>query len=160
MAKWRITRSCGHEEVHNLSGPQRDRDRKEEWLKTGLCSDCYKARIEEERSRAAKEAAIAAKQSGLPPLVGSEKQIRWAEQIRAALLLERDHNAEWVRARARDVGKPGGPPSQESSDQMLRILARIEGETKSSWWIDQRNSLNLAMIVRQIILLERQGSIR
>lgn len=81
--------SCG--EWVRVTGINRaDADRKAQWSEaTGkLCYECYSkikaAAIEEER-RAALEAALAVKaEAGLPEMVGSEKQIAWAETIRAA----------------------------------------------------------------------------
>ncbi len=44
MAKYGVTYSCGHEGQVQLYGPQKERDRKLEWMaRDGLCPECYKS---------------------------------------------------------------------------------------------------------------------
>ena len=164
MARQTVLHNCGHEQEHELVGNRSYRDRKAEWLQTTLCSDCYKAEVEAERSRLATEAATAAQQSGLPPLVGTEKQVRWAEQIRADLLLGPEQNAEQVRSREREVQARGrSPESVAASEQVLRMLGQVEAETSAGWWIDRRGE-PLIMILRRLAVLawerEKKGAPR
>lgn len=86
MAKYTIDHSCGHEQTHDLIGRHKDRDRKIAWLETTLCADCYRAKIEREREEQAQKAAQDAQEVGLPDLTGTEKQIRWALQLRSEFL--------------------------------------------------------------------------
>ena len=41
MAKYTVTRNCGHTEQVELYGKMSDRDRKIEWMEKGECRDCY-----------------------------------------------------------------------------------------------------------------------
>ena len=80
MAQYSVTFSCGHTETMHLFGKEKARYSRIEYLeKHGLCSACYAARRAEER--AALLAATAA-----PPLTGAERQIKWAEDIRARFI--------------------------------------------------------------------------
>jgi hypothetical protein len=84
--KYEVTYSCGHTDTVQLYGPNKDRERKLEWLKDRLCPACYKKLQEAQREAKVKEAIAEAKESGLPELVGSEKQVSWALEIRHNML--------------------------------------------------------------------------
>ena len=80
MAQYSVTFSCGHTETIHLYGKEKERYRRIEYFEEhGICSACYAARRAEER--AALLAAAAA-----PALTGTEKQIKWAEDIRARFI--------------------------------------------------------------------------
>jgi hypothetical protein len=51
-----------------------------------LCHDCWTLQRDEERAASAQQAAETAAQAGLPVLQGTEKQIAWAETIRANVM--------------------------------------------------------------------------
>jgi hypothetical protein len=74
MAKYYITHSCGHEATHDLLDPINGRESRAAWLEKQPCMDC---------KRAAENAAAKEANAGLPALEGNEKQIAWAESIRA-----------------------------------------------------------------------------
>jgi hypothetical protein len=119
--------SCGHEETHQLYGPYKDRDRKAEWLASNLCEDCKQTA----RDKANQEAAEANSGNGLPELTGSEKQVNWAESIRAEKLADYDALIEQMD------NAPDG--QSEQADDARRILKDIRNETSAGWWIDERN---------------------
>lgn len=76
MALYRITHTCGHTVDHNLTGPTSSRDWQVNKMQNEDCKDCKLA--------AANQKAAATNQaSGLPALEGSEKQVAWAESLRA-----------------------------------------------------------------------------
>ena len=72
MAKYTIPHSCGHSETVQLYGKHTDRSRYMDNAERRQCRDCYNA------SLVAKTADM-----GLPALTGSDKQVAWAETIRA-----------------------------------------------------------------------------
>lgn len=76
MAKYTVTHTCGHEVEYQLYGKHTERDRKIEWLSGQECPECRRKAEEE----AAKEATAGIE---LPELEGSEKQVKWANVIRA-----------------------------------------------------------------------------
>jgi hypothetical protein len=52
MAKYNVTFSCGHTETKELFGKHTDRERKIKWFEEeGLCSECYKKHMQEEREK-------------------------------------------------------------------------------------------------------------
>lgn len=120
MAKYDVTRACGHVEVVNLVGPGRNR----EWLLNAearkLCADCYKAELERQNAEAAEKAEA----MGLPALTGTEKQIAWAETLRLEIL---DAATDFVREHEAD------------DPRALELIEHISGMTHASWWIDHRD---------------------
>lgn len=126
--KYTVTYSCGHSGTVELFGPERDRERKLEWYQEhAVCPECYARQQTEER------AAIES-QYDLPALTGSDKQIAWAEKIRAGFLAERGQ-AETVKS------NPNLP--QDVFDryygQMQEFFGEFFGESSASAWIDRRN---------------------
>ena len=89
MSKHTITHSCGHTHEYQLYGKSDERTRKIKWLETQECPACQKAAEAAEAAKKAEEEAAAAKineELNLPVLSGSEKQIAWANCIRARLI--------------------------------------------------------------------------
>lgn len=87
MAWQEVTFRCGCDGHVQVYGPTKDRARKAEWIAEKKdCDECYAARVEEERADAMAAAKAQAAEWELPDLQGSEKQIAWAERLRAAVL--------------------------------------------------------------------------
>jgi len=136
MAKYQITRSCGHTETVNICGPGKDRDRKAEYESGKLCYECYQAKQRAERDAAAAQAAETAAETGLPELTGSEKQIKWALQIRAEKLAEIDgYRAQLANA-----------PSDADRQTAEGIMNWIAAQAAAAWWIDNRDLSGRQMI--------------
>lgn len=112
MASYWITHSCGHEARHQILGPQKQREWRVESLESELCSDCYRARLDEKN----RGAAEANKKDELPPLRGTAPQILWAEGIRREKI-DAAIEAEW------------------SSEVVEKLCA----EDRAYWWIDNRS---------------------
>jgi hypothetical protein len=87
MAHYDVHYSCGHTADIQLFGPNRERQRRLEWLESqGLCPGCFrdkKARENAEQNAAAESWSA---QEGLPVLDGTQKQCAWAETIRQKAL--------------------------------------------------------------------------
>jgi len=129
MAKWSIDRACGHTEVVQLYGPSRDRQRKAAWLAEQPCSSCRAAERKARHEAEAREAKIAAEQEGRPKLVGSEKQIAWAESIRHKVWQQLEQLATIARATDHPKAKVA-----------LAAIEAIKAERAAAWWIDRRES--------------------
>ena len=71
-----ITFSCGHTRPVSITGKSDEKQRKIEWLETQKCWECQCA----DKAQKAKEIS---NMYSLPELVGSEKQITWAEHLRS-----------------------------------------------------------------------------
>ena len=128
MAKGSVTLTCsecGCEFVKTkFCVNRKEADGWEAWMASHgpwLCPGCYKehARAEERRKN---DEAISATGATLPPLTGTEKQVAWAEDIRAQAI------ARVVRNLKDGVDKPA-------------IVADLcAGKTEAKWWIDTRYS--------------------
>ncbi len=160
MAQYTVTYSCGHSDTVQLYGPTKDRERKIAWFeKSGRCASCYRAlkaaeRVEQEKANEAENIASADANlvAGLPALTGSEKQIAWAETIRAKAL-----------AAPLNAPRTAKPATQDKADQLgITIEAltailqgiqdagaaarnRLETESSAKWWIENRNTVDSAV---------------
>jgi hypothetical protein len=126
MAKWEITRSCGHVETVQIGGKVAARDEVAEYEATKSCYACYKAEQDEKRAAANAKAAAENKETGLPTLTGSEKQIAWAESIRSAA--------------AKEIGELVATAKPEMAAVVNQAAEGILSATESKWWIDHRTS--------------------
>ena len=86
MAKYGVTAGCGHESTVELYGPEKERQRRLEWMRspTGMCNTCYtehKRREEAVRKEAEldKEAAALARTLTPDKLDAARKTLRQAE---------------------------------------------------------------------------------
>lgn len=169
MAKVSIEHACGHTESHQLYGPGRDRERKAAWLETTLCYACYKEQQQLEREQASAAAAEQAVDAGLPELTGTEKQVAWAERIRADWISQNGYRRSPLERHyeilsshscdARDQFRAW----REQSDHRQRWISELDAaedsgdyesllgwiraitmdaagrQTSAHWWIENRN---------------------
>lgn len=126
--KYEVKMSCGHVETVELFGKTADRERKIAWLeKNGICEECKKA----EREAADRAAAESAKENGWAELKGSEKQIAWAESIRAEKMAEMEKM----------------PAANDQTNAIKeKIMETMAGINESRWWIDSRNDAAAALV--------------
>ena len=128
----RLRCKCGHAETIQIYGKVSGRDNQAAYEQTKLCYECYKAEQSAKRAAESHNAAEAAKSSGLPALVGSDKQIAWAETIRAAALAE----IEPLRETMEKV--PQDHPNIKSAKSALEIINKVAGRASAKDWIDTR----------------------
>lgn len=127
-----LTYSCGHEDRQQLYGPMDERRRRVEYLERGVCTACYRAQ-QTDRSK-----ATTARLS-LPTLTGSERQVAWAEQLRA----DRVAQIERLLADAKGLTLAEGIAQMETEDTdaartTLASLRAVLGMTEAHWWIERR----------------------
>lgn len=127
MAKYMVTHRCGHEVSHNLFGPGKERKSKLMWLAAQECRECY-------MKKQAEEAMKKSEEMGLPELVGSEKQIAWAVQIRVQKLQELDS----IKSRI-----PSGSEGEVRFKETIEILL---GNVDSRFWIENRDLSGIEII--------------
>jgi len=141
MAKYSITRSCGHNETVNICGTNAhgERERQAEYEARKLCYECYKSKQAEERKQAATAGAQQAQAENLPELTGSEKQIAWANQIRGKVLAELAELKQQAAAAGNDWDGAEAATVRGLVDQIL-------AHTAASWWIDNRNETLRSLI--------------
>lgn len=102
--------------------------------------DNVRADNERKRQEASKAAAEANVNSGLAKLTGSEKQIAWAETIRAKKI--ENFNSEVADMRERLAGlKTESVKSMQFSriELVETIVSWLKTVTKASFWIDRRS---------------------
>jgi hypothetical protein len=134
MSKYIISHSCGHEVTHQLFGPGKDRESKAQWLETTLCTECWKVQQAKERAEKIavenQRSAELAKNSGLPTLTGSEKQITWGMSIRQQMI---DSLETFIK-------ECGDRPEWTAKFAALREAFGVVvlGNTTASWFIDNR----------------------
>jgi hypothetical protein len=139
MAKYEINHACGHTVTHNIGGKTSDRDGKAEWLSRRDCPDCWAAQKKAEKE--AEEAKAKQLAEGLPPLIGTEKQIAWAEKIRAAVYVS-------------GLKFLSGLSNDKKREPEKHLRQYIDAATDAHWWIDNRSRLELLENSPSQILLE------
>ena len=126
-----ITRACGHSEKVAIYGPYAQRDAALEREKAKVCAACYAAQKDQARQQAAQAAAEQAQAAGLPALQGTEKQVAWAEQIRAQAI-------QAVDALLAQQGE-----AQREDPRWARLeaaVAALRQQAAAAWWIDNRGN--------------------
>lgn len=135
MAKYSVTRVCGHDEIVNLIGKMKDR----EWRLNNvepnkLCAECYQVELNRQREEVNRQTAEAAKDMNLPELEGSEKQVAWAETLRQKFLDKT--SVIYVKNE-----KYNRKEDEKERQKYILALESIKAtKTKASWWIDTRFS--------------------
>ena len=125
MAAHTISHTCGHTSVAQLYGKMDARPREAARLGERLCLTCYKAQQQVSSVQAARANANA---GDVPALSGSEKQIAWAETIRAAAIAATSTLLRETEART------GTPPPAE----VTAAYERLTRQSAATWWIDRR----------------------
>lgn len=143
MALYNIKHSCGHTSEAQIYGPNSRGQR--EWKARQLagepCPDCRAATYRALNERAAAVATSA----GWRPLTGSERQIAWAETIRA------DKVAELADYITSDPRVPDW-----ARDTLLGIYTEaLLRETSAAEWISSRHIRAVRLAIRHITADER-----
>lgn len=129
MALYYGTFACGHKGQINIVGPTKDRQRKVDWAFSGLCKECFQAKMEAEKVEQNKAAMELAKEMELPELQGTEKQVAWANTLRLELIKKFDA-----------IKKEHYEDNELTYNQFMQVKDYIlETKTKASYYIDNRN---------------------
>ena len=121
-----IIYSCGHTGKVIITGSKAERERKREWYENqALCPECYKKQKEAEREAQHQEALK--KTVGLPELTGTEKQIKWAVDIRAQAL------EKWEKCKEANIPEDPAPEFVKFVEDEI-----FAGKTEAKWWIENR----------------------
>lgn len=130
--------ACGHSAEQQLYGPHHERDRHAEAAKNRLCPECYQAQTTQRQAQQSEQARLFAAQSNLPALSGSEKQVAWAESIRAKAIESIDHLVI--------------PAEKQAS--IAPLIAWLRMQTEAKFWIDHRDN----KIAQEWILLAHRAT--
>jgi hypothetical protein len=131
MAHYSIEHTCGHSSRVSLTGTYASRERELARLADGPCPDCRRAEAQERRAAESSQASAQAQAQGLPQLVGSPRQIAWAESIRAGLLPLLQAAGE--RLLAASAGH------EAEAARILAGIAAIRACTSAHAWIEARD---------------------
>lgn len=130
MAKYEVRHSCGCVEVVNICGTNAhgERDSKIAWLESVPCRACHAEALKKE-----------ADAEGMAQLVGSEKQIAWALDIRAQMisLLKGEGEAKIERFCAQ--GKTTPERIAAGRAVVARAIGNIKAVEEARWFIDNRS---------------------
>lgn len=145
MAWFDINYSCGHTGREQIYGTNShgERDRKAEWLGSRPCEACRKRAREERFASHAQDAAKAAeanRAAGCPALIGSAKQVAWAEEIRAEAIAHVDRIAD-------DAVRDDPVRSGAAARRLREIVRRND---RAAWWIDHRGDNFLSLAVAEL----------
>jgi hypothetical protein len=131
MAKYTIHYQCGHPEIEQLYGPEKERQRRIAWKEQHqVCPACYRA--EQDQALAAETAWAHEQNADMPELKGSQAQIDWGERIRARA---REHLALLIGSYMGD-----DPPK----DEVLALSVRILAQDDATYWIARRADFEYA----------------
>ena len=128
MAQYNIRHTCGHEETVQIYGTNvhGERQRKAEWLESKPCRDCEREEMREGNLAGAAE------------LEGSEKQVSWANDLRAKAI--GDIKAKLAKIDTQYIAAP-----QERKDAQRKageaIITAMLAETNAKAIIDNRDNL-------------------
>lgn len=157
------TYSCGHEGRVNVIGP--DRQWKIERHFEDLCPECQEKKAAEDRAKANKEAAEKSAAMELPELIGSEKQVAWANTLRITAIetyekniQSMDEKFEKAKRYIREMEEKGTPTDktlddvnffikdddgdevQITKEEIVDAMDRaLQVHTDARFWIDSRN---------------------
>jgi hypothetical protein len=133
MAKYTITRKCGHSEEMQIVGPEKDRPGKADWLATQSCAACRR-----EQNHLSVDAWI--EERGLVKLEGTEKQVSWANKIRKELVEEMERFVDLANA----------SPEHPDSAYIIRAYKWTLIQSKAAWWIDRREQTGRSQLTKMI----------
>ncbi len=141
MAWYYGTYSCGHEGRVNVVGPGKDRKWKIENEFSGLCPECYKKHLAEEREKENEEAKRISEEMELPELSGTPKQVAWANTLRIkaiekiSFLIDKFRNS---KKQQRAGIKIGEERIKLSENDLVEIEEILLTKSDARFWIDRR----------------------
>ena len=140
--------TCGKKfEIRVRKSNSREAASFEKWAKENIteCKECEKARLQAKYDEGNANAAEAAAEMGYPELIGTEKQVAWANTIREKALAE-----------LRDTFMDPECPEKHLYRRLAftgisHLILRMR---QAAWWIDHQNELgnvrSMSMLATQI----------
>lgn len=124
-----VTFNCGHSKTIDLSKkPAGKRAGTASWLSQRDCSNCQWTKDSENRRIQSLEVAAEFEQQyQLPPLRGSEAQLKWAPILRFEFLMKTYETSV----------QEGSLTEDEWDEKFLTFARKI---TRSGWWFDHKDS--------------------
>lgn len=133
--KYKVKMSCGHEEQVELFETSAEREKKIRYYQEyGMCKECYRAH-QEENLKGFLDI------DSFPALKGTEKQIKWAEDIRKKAVIEINAGIQVIeqpedRAAYEEVGRQYQKVFETITDAARIIEIREKFSPKSiKYWV-------------------------
>lgn len=126
MAKYRIERSCGHEEDVNIGGKVDNRKYKAAKESEKICYDCYLQNLKKLKEKNEEEGKKIAIEYHLCDLVGTPKQVVWATGLRG------DAVKKLLALKSLVLSEPNSTVSINIIDNYIKT-------DKASIWIEDRD---------------------
>ena len=140
------TFSCGHDGRVNIIGPTKDRQWKADRQFEKMCEECWKKHLKEKRQKENEEAEKLAKEMELPELIGSPKQIAWANTLRQKFIDKfEDIKLKDLKIELKIIG------IDLTKTEILDVRDYIlENKTDAKYYIDTRNDYTFDIIKREM----------
>ena len=136
--KYTVKMGCGHEEQVELFGSSAEREKKIRYYQNyGMCEECYKQHQEDNLAGFINAA-------DLPELTGSEKQIKWADDIRKKAVIT-------INSGMKVLSQPEAIAAYEEAGRQYKKV--FDNITEAGKIIDIREKLSenaIKNLVRQI----------
>jgi hypothetical protein len=142
--------ACGHKgEPKSLPDDPVQREQRIMWLEEkGICKECYVAKMRAEEDREMEEISMSLAELQLPLLEGSEKQTKWADNIRLKIIdgfVGKNGGIETVMEK---ILKHKGSDTKEG--KMATVVDSVLNKTSAHFWIDNRTLTFKDMLKREI----------
>ncbi len=137
-----ITHHCGHTMLYPFYG-----DDEFTWaeranqLSQGSCRLCAAAERDEERRKKAVQARYHARERGLPPLEGSDRQVEWAESVRLNAFGAIDKVLKWLEQVNKEAEREDPDHWHSVRQGITKSIAFLEDQVEAKWWIDHRHGM-------------------
>lgn len=137
-----IRHSCGHSVLYpfygddDFSWPER-----EQQLREGHCRLCAAEEQRKEQRLKSERARYQAKERGLPPLEGSDKQCLWAETIRLTAFSAIDKVTKWMMQIAPQAEAEDPDHWHTMQQSLMKSVEYLANQTDAKWWIDHRHGM-------------------
>ena len=147
------TYACGHKGEVDVCGSHKDRQWRIDREFSGLCPECFKKAKQEKMQKEREEAAKKSAEMELPRLMGSEKQVAWANVIRMEVIEEYEECLASYNERKKER-KEKGMPDEEYMYRHLQIteedfISSFNYALKSlvdvNFWIDNRAKVDILL---------------
>ncbi|SCZ64119.1 hypothetical protein SAMN03097708_02567 [Thiohalomonas denitrificans] len=137
-----VNHACGHIALHPFYGDDDVAwDERVHQLADTPCRLCQAEEMAKERKQKADEARLAAREQGLPPLEGSEKQVEWAEGIRIKAFSAVNKVLKWTDQVSAEAEAEDPDHWSTVTQGIKRAIAYLEEQVDAKWWIDHRHGI-------------------
>lgn len=134
-------------------GNSRNSQQYADWCaKKGIsCSDCKQQTFSNDHEAAIAAAAADPANATMPSLVGTEKQIAWAQALRLSALPVIEAAALELLAEAEEETRLTAVARQELKDAIHLLAQDLRSRTDAAAWIDTRDRKAVDMLVDQYL---------